>query len=87
MSSVESRPDAILCRARTSAVRNAQVAEAEMAAKLATICVPDLWNNELAIVVQETKNPPMTHRYTDDLPVAGEKDEFLHEDNRLIVAH
>lgn len=87
MSYIGSDPDAIhRCRCSYTA-RNAQVDVAESAAQMASVCVPELWTYKHAIMVQETTNMPLTIRQADDVPLSGEEDEFLAENNRVNLVH
>lgn len=60
--SVCSNHEAVLRGARLFEPCNVQLAGAEKAAKMVKIRVPDLWNKENAIAVQETTHPPVTGR-------------------------
>lgn len=66
VSSAESSTEALLRRARSSAARDSQVTQTEMAAQMAIIRVPDLCNNEPVIVMQKTTNLPMTDQHAAD---------------------
>lgn len=50
-----------------------------MVSQMANIRVPQSWNNETAIMLQEATNLHMDDQHVDDLPVSGEEDDFLHE--------
>lgn len=47
----------------------------------------DLWNNEPAIMMQETTDLPVTAQLIDNAPVSGENNEFLQGNNGFYVAH
>lgn len=87
MSSIRSNPETIFHSTRLSAARNTQLLDGETAAQMADIRVPDLWNNEHTIIVQETIKRLVTDRHADNLPVSGEHYEVLHDNNRLHVTH
>lgn len=58
-----------------------------MAAQIYNILVSIIWNNQLAIMANETTNLPMTDRNADDLSVSAENEEFLDAKNRLHLSH
>lgn len=84
--SVGSNTEDIFWIARSSGARYTQAAHTEMAAQIINIRVPDFWNNEPTTTIQETTNLPATDQYTDDLPVSGGDQEFLHDNAGLYVA-
>lgn len=69
VSSIGGNPEAILRSVRSSPACIGRVAEAEMAAKMAKIGLPGLWNDEPEIMVQDSTNVLVTDRHADDYPV------------------
>lgn len=80
---VRSNANATLRSVRSLAASNVQVADAEMAAEMASNHVADLRGNQPTVRVQESTNLPVTYRQADFSPVSRENDEFPHDSNKF----
>lgn len=85
MSSIGSNIEAIACWARSCAVRRAQVADVEMAARMGSNRVPGLWIKHLAIMIQETKTPPVADWHVNNLQKSDGDDEFEDNSNKMYL--
>lgn len=77
------QPPAVPCSAHSSTSHNTQMADTDNAVQMDKILAPNLCSNQLAIIVQEATNPPMTDRHDDYLPESREDDIFLDKNKRL----
>lgn len=78
-SSVGSNLEAIGRIVLSSAASNAQMSDAEMAAQIDSVLILDLWNEQPAIMIQETTNLLLTGRQANDPLVSGWDECFLAE--------